>query len=78
MNEGAERERLGLQDGDKIRELRKSAGYATATAFARQLGIKPNSLINIERGNKAASLAMLLRIAQELDRSVDDLLKEAA
>lgn len=78
MNESAERERLGLQDGDKIRELRKSAGYSTATAFARQLGIKPNSLINIERGNKAASLAMLLRIAQELDMSVDDLLKEAA
>jgi transcriptional regulator with XRE-family HTH domain len=78
MKETAGRERLGLQDGDKIRELRKSAGYSTATAFAQRLGIKPNSLINIERGNKAASLAMLLRIASELDTSVDDLLREAA
>lgn len=78
MNEDAEREQVGLQDGGKIRALRKEAGYATATAFARQLGIKPNSLINIERGNKAASLAMLLRIAQELRKPVDTLLRDAA
>lgn len=78
MKETAGRETLGNQDGDKIRALRKNAGYATATAFAHRLGIKPNSLINIERGNKAASLDMLIRIASELDTSVDSLLKAAA
>lgn len=78
MNEGAERERLGLQDGDKIRQLRKDAGYRTATAFAHQVGIKPQSMINIERGNRPASLATLIRIASELETSVDDLLREAA
>lgn len=70
--------KLGSQDGDKIRTLRKEAGYATATAFARQLGIKPQSLINIERGKRPAGLAMLIRIARELDTNVDDLLKDAA
>ena len=69
---------LGSQDGGKIRALRKEAGYATATAFARQLGIKPQSLINIERGKRPASLAMLIRIASELETGVDALLKDAA
>jgi len=78
MNETGQREQLGSQDGEKIRALRKGAGYATATAFAKQLGIKPQSLINIERGNKPASLAMLIRIASELDTSIDSLLREAA
>lgn len=78
MNETGQRERRGSQDGDKIRELRKNAGYPTATAFAKRLGIQTNSLINIERGNKAASLAVLIRIASELDTSVDALLKDAA
>lgn len=78
MNETGGRETLGSQDGAKIRALREGAGDSTATAFAKQLGIKPQSLINIERGNRPASLAMLIRIASELETSVDDLLREAA
>lgn len=78
MKETGQREPLGSQDGAKIRTLRRDAGYRTATAFAERLGIKPQSLINIERGNRPASLAMLIRIASELETSVDDLLREAA
>ena len=78
MKETGGREKFGSQDGEKIRALRKVAGYATATAFAERLGIKPQSLINIERGNRPAGLAMLIRIAGELGTSVDDLLREAA
>jgi repressor LexA len=77
MNQDAEREPLGSHDGDKIRRLRRDAGYRTATAFALRLGIKPQSLINIERGNKAPSLEMLIRIARELDKPVDELLRAA-
>jgi len=78
MKETGEREKFGSQDGAKIRALRKDAGFDTATAFAQRLGIKPQSLINIERGNRPAGLAMLIRIASELGTSVDDLLREAA
>lgn len=78
MKETGQREQLGSQDGEKIRALRLDAGYGTATEFAKRLGIKPQSLINIERGNRPASLAMLIRIASELETSVDDLLREAA
>ena len=78
MTNTGQHDTAGHHDGSKIRELRKEAGYPTASAFARQLGISPQSLINIERGKKPASLAMLIRIARELDSSVDSLLKVAA
>lgn len=78
MTNTGQSDTAGYHDGDKIRELRRQAGYPTASAFARHLGISPQSLINIERGKKPASLAMLIRIARELDSSVDSLLKAAA
>lgn len=77
MNEDG-RGPVGLQDGGKIRRLRKDAGYATATAFAQRLGIKPSSMINIERGNKGASLDLLARIARELDQPLGSLVRDAA
>ena len=66
-----------IQDGAKIRELRKAAGYPTATAFAHRIGIKPDSMINIERGHRSASLSLMVRIARELDKPIESLLKEA-
>ena len=67
-----------IQDGEKIRELRKSRLKVNASQFARRLGIKPQSMINIERGRRSASLALLIQIARELDEPVDALLREAA
>lgn len=78
MTNTGQQDGAGHHDGDKIRELRQQAGFRTASAFARQIGITPQSMSNIERGKKAASLEMLIRIARELDSSVDSLLKVAA
>lgn len=76
MKKIAEQETVGNQDGAKIRQFRRDAGYKTASAFARQIGIAPQSMSNIERGKKPASLDMLIRIADELDTRVDDLLRK--
>ena len=74
MNEAAPR---GNQDGLKIRQMREAAGL-TVTELAERIGVVPGTLSNIELGNRAASLGMLIRIARELNKSVDTLLKDAA
>ncbi len=83
MTKTAEHEPVGLQDGDKIRQLREGAGFSRPQ-FAEKLGITHGALINIEKRKRPASLAMLLRIARELAAArgeqigVDELIKEAA
>lgn len=74
MNESEPR---GNQDGLKIRQMREAAGL-TVTELAERIGVVPGSLSNIELGNKPASLGILIRIARELNGSVDALLKDAA
>jgi XRE family transcriptional regulator, fatty acid utilization regulator len=74
MNESEPR---GNQDGDKIRQLRKDAGL-TVTELAERIGVVPGTLSNIELGNKPAGLGLLIRIAKELGKQLDTLVKVAA
>jgi XRE family transcriptional regulator, fatty acid utilization regulator len=67
----------GSQDGDKIRKLREDAGLTVAELAAR-VGIGAPSLSNIELGVRPASLAVLIRIARELGKRLDVLVKVAA
>ena len=69
---------LSVQDGDLIRKLRQRKLGITASDFARRVGIKPQSMINIEKGHRGASLPLLIRIAQELDEPLQSLLRDGA
>lgn len=57
--------------------MREAAGLSV-TELADRIGVVPGSLSNVELGNKPASLTMLIRIARELNKSVDTLLRDAA
>ena len=74
MNESEPR---GNQNGAEIRRLRLAAGL-TVTELATRIGILPGTLSNIELGNKPVSLDLLIRIARELNKPVDSLLRVAA
>jgi transcriptional regulator with XRE-family HTH domain len=65
----------GRQDGKAIRRLRKERGYRTVKSFALRVGIKPQSLSNIERGNRPAGIDVLVTIAGALGVPVDTILK---
>jgi DNA-binding XRE family transcriptional regulator len=67
-----------VTDGAKIRELRESRLGINASQFARRLGIQPHSMINIEKGHRSPSLALLAGIARELNVPMEHLLREAA
>lgn len=69
---------VSVQDGNKIRVLREEKLKINASQFARQVGIKPNSMINIEKGYRGASLPLLIRIARELDEPLQSLLRDCA
>lgn len=69
--------RNGCQDGDAIRRLRKERGYRTVKSFALRVGIRPQSLSNIERGNKAAGIDVLVAIASALEVPLDEIVLKA-
>jgi transcriptional regulator with XRE-family HTH domain len=66
----------GFQNGTAIRQLREERGYRSVKSLAARVGLKPQSLSNIELGNKPASIAVLMRIARELRVPVTRLLKD--
>lgn len=65
----------GCQDGREIRRLREQRDR-TVTWLAGRVGIKPQSLSNIELGTKPASVAVIVAIARELGVSVDAIIKD--
>ncbi len=67
-----------LQNGGRIRELRKERLKLNGTQFAGLLGIYPQSLTNIEKNKKPASLALMVRIARQLHEPLDSLLRPDA
>jgi transcriptional regulator with XRE-family HTH domain len=69
--------RIGSQDGAKIRALRKQRGLSVP-GFAELIGITPQALSNIELGNKPAGISTLISIARELGVPVDDLIRDDA
>lgn len=67
-----------LQDGARIRQLRKARLKINDEEFAARLGIRSASLRNVEGNKKPASLALMIRIAGELGETVDGLLRGRA
>jgi transcriptional regulator with XRE-family HTH domain len=66
---------IGCQDGAAIRRIREERNRTPAD-LAASVGIRRQSLYNIELGNKPAGLAVLVRIARELRVPVDRILKD--
>lgn len=61
-------------DGPEIRRLRTQAGL-TLVQLATEAGCTPQTLSNIERGNKRCSRALLARIALALGATEEDLVR---
>lgn len=64
-------------DADKIRDLRERAGLSLVQLGART-GHHPETLRNIERNRKNASVVTLARIANALDVDLDDITLQAS
>lgn len=60
-------------EGFKIRNLRQRAGLSLAQ-LGERTGSHPESLRNLEKNRKKASVVMLARIANALGVALDDLL----
>ena len=58
--------------GKRIREYRMRRGL-TQTALAERAGVEPTNVSHIERAATKVSLPTLLRIANALDASLDEL-----
>jgi len=72
-----QKEPRGNQDGAKIRKLREDAGL-TVSQLAARVGVGGPTLSNIELGTRPASLGLLIRIARELEKPLDSLVRVAA
>jgi transcriptional regulator with XRE-family HTH domain len=62
--------------GDQLRESRKAAGISLRQ-FARNLGVSPSFISQIENGKSQPSVATLYMICSELNLSVDELFAKA-
>lgn len=62
----------GCQRGKRIRQLREGRDWSV-TELAGRVRITPQSLSNIELGNKPAGVATLIAIARELDVPLDEI-----
>jgi transcriptional regulator with XRE-family HTH domain len=65
---------VGCQDGAEIRRLRERRQY-TGSEFARRIGIRPQSLLNIEVGRRPAGAGTLIRIARELNVPIEAIIR---
>jgi transcriptional regulator with XRE-family HTH domain len=62
------------QNGAEIRRLRKENLGLSVPAFAARVGIRGQSLSNIELDNKPVGLTTLIRIAKELGVPIEAIL----
>jgi transcriptional regulator with XRE-family HTH domain len=58
--------------GDRVRERREALGI-TQVALGKTLGIEQSNVSAIERGRAGVSLDRLIRLAEILECSLDDL-----
>lgn len=61
------------QFGERLKALRKEAGYKSAESLSEALGVHPNTVYCIERGEQWIGPELLLKVASVLHRSVSDL-----
>jgi len=61
--------------GEHLRELRAAAGLSQE-ALAEKAGVHRNYIGHLERGEKTASLDVLVRLANAFDMPVPTLLKQ--
>lgn len=61
--------------GHRLRTYRKEKGL-TIEKLAKQVGLSPNYLGDVERGKKLPSMATFIRLVNVLDISADEPLKD--
>ncbi len=61
--------------GENLRHLRKAKGY-TQAELAEKVGLTQSMLARLERGTRALSLPLAMDIAEILECSVLDFVKE--
>ena len=71
-NGGREREPLAEPVGEGLRKHRQEAGMSLR-ALAREVGVSPSLISQIEHGKATPSVATLYAIVSELDISLDEL-----
>lgn len=76
MSDSTTRPPVTVTDGGRIRELRTRKLGIDQAELAARLGIKRQSLVNIECGHRSASLHLLQRIALELGEPLESLLRQ--
>ncbi|MCI0700493.1 MAG: helix-turn-helix domain-containing protein [Planctomycetia bacterium] len=59
--------------GERVRELRKKAGFSSQEAFADECGLDRTYIGGIERGERNISLANVARIASALKITISQL-----
>ena len=59
--------------GQNIRRVREQARW-TQAALAEKIGMEPNSLSSVERGNVGISMEKLIKISKVFAVSLDDLI----
>ncbi len=64
--------------GNKIRRLRFDRGEMTQQELADRVGCTRQTIILLEQGRYAPSLALAFRIAQTFGRTVDDVFEYKA
>ena len=70
MEDNERRKRIGRQ----LQRLRKEAGYKSAAAFAKSLGIKTGTYTSYEQGEAAFTIERAWEMADKLNCSLDELL----
>jgi len=61
--------------GERLEEKRKQAGYNNAEYFAHEAGVSRSQYGKYESGTSDIRISNLLKIAEELEIPVDELLK---
>jgi len=64
-----------MVNGKRLKALREAAGMST-TQFGNAVGITPSMIANMEREFKTPSVKVLMRIAELLGTTLDDLVKK--
>ena len=63
---------------NNLKAIREQAGYKSAAAFARHIGMPANTYRNYESDSRSMSLDVACRICENLDCTLDELIGENA